>query len=401
VAVVLAGIGLAVIGLALPAAMAAAPAPAIAPLQPSANPGSTVTVTGSNAFWSSCVIEFAGRVEPGSQCSVNPNSGALIASLVVPPATRPATYPITACQVSCQPTRVVPNPAAVAVRPQTATTRIAVRATPVTVPSLRGLTADEALAALHKVVLLGGYAAVANGRVVTQTPVAGTVVAPHSRVHFVLALWVVVPQLKGLDVGHVRAALGPNLVLADATGTGVVASQDPAAGTQVPVGTPVTVALQVVAPVLTTVPDFTGDTKADAAKLAAGAKLAFGWSGADAGKVTKKSVPAGSSVPIGTSVALTASVKAAWLTSKDTWALALAGAAVVVLVAAVLLARARRIRRARNGRRWCRDHAHLTMTGSTVVEFVPRSDATFAVPSVELVTRDTRVRSTVLEEVSR
>ncbi|NOZ26535.1 MAG: PASTA domain-containing protein [Chloroflexi bacterium] len=161
----------------------------------------------------------------------------------------------------------------------------------VVVPDLAGMTLEGAAEALRAVGLepdpdVGERAtdeAANDGRVAAQEPAAGTEVPRGSVVRIVV--WqlrrVAVPNLIGMTRGEAEAALtAAGLTLAPdveerptdaASDDGRVAAQEPAAGTEVPRGTSVRIALWRLARV--TVPDVVERTESDARAMLAEAGL--------------------------------------------------------------------------------------------------------------------------------
>jgi len=127
----------------------------------------------------------------------------------------------------------------------------------VLVPDLRGLTSADATQRLTRYRLLVGTRTGA-GTVTEQDPAAGRRVRVGTAVNLFLSRpaveLVVIPNLRGLDLGAARAtaqAAGLRLDAGDAT-TGTVASQSLAAGSQVARGSVVTVTVAVPSIVATT-----------------------------------------------------------------------------------------------------------------------------------------------------
>lgn len=142
----------------------------------------------------------------------------------------------------------------------------AIRTSNVTVPNIVGDTQPVANAALVAAGLLAGTVTsvfsdtVAVGLIVSQSPVAASSVPPGSLVNYALSLgpqFTEVPDVIGLTAAAANAAIdGAGLVVASDVGVlsssipiGSVATQDPAAGTLVEVGTGVNLGISFVSPV--------------------------------------------------------------------------------------------------------------------------------------------------------
>lgn len=136
----------------------------------------------------------------------------------------------------------------------------------ITVPDLTGLTQAAAVVALNTVGLNVGSVSsainpgVAAGLVFTQNPIAGTSVSGGSAVSFVVSLGppeVTVPNLIGLTAAAAEAALSDvglttgaiTGVTSDSVPIGDVATQSPAAGTEVTQGSAVAIGIAFVSPV--------------------------------------------------------------------------------------------------------------------------------------------------------
>jgi beta-lactam-binding protein with PASTA domain len=118
---------------------------------------------------------------------------------------------------------------------------------------------------------------------------------------------VVVPSVIGLEVDEASARLrAADLEPGPIRGTGgVVASQDPAAGTEVVAGTPVALTLEAAEPEPTVVPDLVDGTLADAREALGAASLVLGGVSGDGEVVRRQSPRAGAEVPVGTTVDVT------------------------------------------------------------------------------------------------
>ncbi|MGE0192258.1 MAG: PASTA domain-containing protein [Planctomycetota bacterium] len=186
-------------------------------------------------------------------------------------------------------------------------------------PNLIGRTKSQAFAALAAVGLLGdadrvGPLQPGTTRVIQQDVAPGDRVARGSRVTFrydIQAPPVAVPNVVGLSVQQAESMLdtaGLGALLLQIGGIGPlteVVSTLPPAGTIVPKGSTVTVRFKRkgLAPILTTVPNLVGKTKAQASALLAAAQLGHQWQGPHliaGARVAAQSRPAGQQVAKGT-----------------------------------------------------------------------------------------------------
>ncbi|NLV42855.1 MAG: PASTA domain-containing protein [Candidatus Hydrogenedentes bacterium] len=198
----------------------------------------------------------------------------------------------------------------------------------VPVPNVMGLTVSEAEAALAAAGLVVGGASeeysatVPAGRILRQDPAAGLQVAPGSAVALVVSLGptpVAVPDVTGLSRAAAVSALAaaglvPGPVTEEHSDTvplDRVIRQTPAAGAQVPPGTPVGLVLSLgPAPQGVAVPRVIGLTRSaaeaalGAAGLAAGGVTEAYHPTAPAGQVIGQTPGAGQRVPAGTGVDL-------------------------------------------------------------------------------------------------
>jgi beta-lactam-binding protein with PASTA domain/predicted Ser/Thr protein kinase len=195
----------------------------------------------------------------------------------------------------------------------------------VNVPTVTGETEQAASAKLRAVGLsplpsLASSATVASGRVISQTPVAGSRVSSGSRVSIVVssgpgsaALQSVAGQTPARAINSLRAAGFKPTRKDEPSSTvaqGKVIGTEPPAGTELQVGSPVSVLVSS-GPAQVRVPDVSGDSRngAEAALTAVG--LAVGTvseqvsTGQTAGSVLSQSPAAGSSVGAGSKVSLT------------------------------------------------------------------------------------------------
>jgi serine/threonine-protein kinase len=194
-----------------------------------------------------------------------------------------------------------------------------------TVPSVIGETEQQALKKLRHDGLspapsLASSASVASGRVISQTPTGGRRVSSGSRVSIVVSsgpgsapLQSVAGQTATQAINRLRAAGfkpsrkdEPSATVAQ----GRVIGTEPPAGTELQVGSPVTVLVSS-GPAQVRVPDVTGDSKRGAEAALEAVGLALGTvtqqvSGGQApGSVLSQSPRAGSSVPTGSKVDVT------------------------------------------------------------------------------------------------
>jgi eukaryotic-like serine/threonine-protein kinase len=194
----------------------------------------------------------------------------------------------------------------------------------VTVPNVTGETEQAASAKLRAVDLsaapsLASSATVASGRVISQSPTGGSRVSQGSRVSIVVSSGpgsAALPSVEGLTgaqaVGRLRTAgfkpttkEQPSAKVAQ----GRVIGTEPPAGTELQVGSPVSVLVSS-GPAQVRVPDVSGDSLSGAEAALTAVGLAVGTttqqvSTAPAGSVVSQSPAAGKSVRTGTKVNLT------------------------------------------------------------------------------------------------
>ncbi len=194
-----------------------------------------------------------------------------------------------------------------------------------TVPSVTGETEQAAAARLRTAGLsanpsLTSSATVASGRVISQSPVAGSRVESGSRVSIVVSSGPGSAALEGVEgltaaqaIKRLRAAGFKPTSKEEASATvakGKVLGTEPPAGTELQVGSPVTVLVSS-GPAQVRVPDLTGDSRNGAEAALSAVGLAVGTvseqvsAGASAGAVLSQSPQAGSSVGTGSKVNLT------------------------------------------------------------------------------------------------
>lgn len=192
--------------------------------------------------------------------------------------------PVTEASTATPGTVIAQAPAAYATAPTGSAITITLASG---VPSLLGLTVAAAQQALSGMDLaLGQQSNQAStstpGTIIGQNPVAGTAAAAGTAVSVVVATvpTVAVPNLAGDDQPTAQqqcAALGLVLSVGSqqvvaGTAPGKVTSQNPTAGTGVPVGTTITVTLSA-APPTVVVPNVIGQTLAQATGALSAAKL--------------------------------------------------------------------------------------------------------------------------------
>ncbi|MEV6150092.1 PASTA domain-containing protein [Nonomuraea sp. NPDC052129] len=186
------------------------------------------------------------------------------------------------------------------------------------VPNVMGMTRDSAVAALAQ----GGFGAestpsdaAADWTVTDQTPTSEELANCGSTVTIDLqAPTVEVPDVVGdqRDVAE-KKIRGKGLVpsVTEGDGTGVVDAQDPAAGTQVPSGSTVTLTLRPPAPTSPTpddrveVPDLNGLSAKVARRQLQGLGLTLVVGSGDSGRVSEQDPAAGTIVDRGSSVTVT------------------------------------------------------------------------------------------------
>jgi beta-lactam-binding protein with PASTA domain/predicted Ser/Thr protein kinase len=194
-----------------------------------------------------------------------------------------------------------------------------------TVPNVIGETEQQALTKLRRAGLspapsLASSASVASGRVISQTPTGGRRVSSGSRVSIVVSsgpgsapLQSVAGQTAAQAINRLRAAGfkpsrkdEPSATVAQ----GSVIGTEPPAGTELQVGSPVTVLVSS-GPAQVRVPDVTGDSQKGAEAALGAVGLALGTvtqkvsSSQTAGSVISQLPRAGASVPTGSKVDVT------------------------------------------------------------------------------------------------
>jgi len=187
---------------------------------------------------------------------------------------------------------------------------------------------------------------IASGRIISETPTVGADVAPGSAVNLVASsgpAMVAVPNVTGLsesaaDAALVAAGLQVGGVTTQGSSTvpsGDVISEGPPAGTQVDVGSAVSLVVST-APVQVTVPNVVGLSQASATTTITGDTLLVGTvsmnssSTIAAGDVISESPSAGTSVSPGSSVSLVVSTGPATVAVPNVVNLTLAGATTAV-----------------------------------------------------------------------
>ncbi|HET8765804.1 MAG TPA: PASTA domain-containing protein [Pedococcus sp.] len=182
------------------------------------------------------------------------------------------------------------------------------RQTPATVPNLLGMTEQEATAAIEEAQLVLGRTTGGGGRVTNQTADGGVEVAPGTPVDIELGeappRTVVVPDLFGATVAQSRDRLdAAGLVLGSVAAAGeVVADQSPDAGSLVLPGTRVDVTLGPVVPPTVVVPDLLGRSAEEASTLLHARGLVLGLLTGSGAAVTEQVPRAGASVKAGSAV---------------------------------------------------------------------------------------------------
>ena len=193
----------------------------------------------------------------------------------------------------------------------------------VTVPNVSGETQSTALTSLQReglipVVSLAANARVASGLVVGTTPPSGTAVKKGARVSVVVSSGPGVLALP--DVDHKGSAEATKILRekgfqpttqnqsSNTVGKGLVISTDPAAGTEVQVGSPVTVLVSS-GPQEVSVPEVSGESQAAATATLAAAGLKVTAvkrevSEPSAGTVISQSPGAGSTLDVGGQVTI-------------------------------------------------------------------------------------------------
>ncbi|MDR4482585.1 MAG: PASTA domain-containing protein [Nitrospirales bacterium] len=194
------------------------------------------------------------------------------------------------------------------------------------VPDLVGLTqiaAETAITAAGLTVGAGtttNSATVPAGKVISQTPVAGSNVPPGSAVALVVSLGAKVPNLVGLtQAAAVAAITSAGLTVGTVTTAnsttapaGTVISQSPSAGTNVAPATAVTlvVSLGVEVPNVVGLTQTAAQTEITSASLTVGRVTRANSSSVAEGKVISQNPAAGAKVEAGSAVALVVSLGA-------------------------------------------------------------------------------------------
>jgi len=228
----------------------------------------------------------------------------------------------------------------------------------VPVPNVIGMSVEEATdrlvaerLALGQVSGLGGIVDSQDPPAGQQVPVGSTVDVTVERVDPQL---VVVPDLIGLNVAEVPGVLaGLGLVLGSQSGDGdVVRSQEPEPGSLVPPGNAVTISVETEVPPdrLVEVPDLIGMTVDEAMAALTAAGLEEGNSLAGSGIVKSQEPAAGTLVPVATAVSLSLDE-----TRTPWWPFA--AAALAVLLGSALSAH--QVTQPSRDRRWLRRHMRL------------------------------------------
>ncbi|MET0886722.1 MAG: PASTA domain-containing protein [Mycetocola sp.] len=220
----------------------------------------------------------------------------------------------------------------------------------VTVPELIGLSSEQAAALLEDSALVLGGVSGSGEDVVDQKPLPGTMVRVESSVDITLGViapeLVDVPNVVGLTLAAAQDAIaGARLLVGVVSGSGeLVGEQSLVPGADVPPGTSVDLALQVVPPQTVVVPDLIGMSLQDALTELGRLGLQPVVSGASEGDTIEAQNPApGTLVTAGSGVTVVASAR----TSVGGVVL---GVCVLVLVLVLVLVAARTILRRRRRR---------------------------------------------------
>jgi beta-lactam-binding protein with PASTA domain len=295
------------------------PVPTILSVTPdSATKGSatiTLTVTGSN-FIASSLIEWNGLALPTAFVSATQLTAQISASQL-----------LSAGVVNVSVFTGTPGGGASGTMPFTVS--IPAGATPVTVPNEVGQTQATASSGITGLgltvgtVTMASSSTVASGKVIAESPSAGTQVASGSAVSLVVSTGlaqVTVPNVVGdtqnaASIGLIGVGLTVGTVTMTSSGTvpsGDVISENPIAGTTVSSGSSVSLSVSSGPPPVS-VPNVVGDTQAAASTAITGAGLTVGTvttqsSGTvPSGDVISESPAAGTSVASGSAVNLVVS----------------------------------------------------------------------------------------------
>lgn len=216
-----------------------------------------------------------------------------------------------------------PVPTAAALQPHTVVvrclgdTKLVARATflvtpltqpPTIVPDLLGATLDEAAARLKEAGLVLGQTLGSGEEVVSQEPLAGTEVAVESPVDVTLGVtepeFVDVPDVTGLTVDEARESLADaRLEVGAVSGTGErVGEQSPAPGSKALPGALVDLTLRPELPTTVVVPDLVGQPVTDVPNILAGAGLELGTVTGEGATVRRQTPAPGDRVPRGSIV---------------------------------------------------------------------------------------------------
>jgi len=200
----------------------------------------------------------------------------------------------------------------------------------ITVPNVVGMTQADAQAAIGTAQLVVGTVTeeysdtVPGGNVISQDPAAGTSVPIGSAVNLVVSLgqqMVTVPNVVGMEQSAAESAItAASLTVgniteqySDTVPAGHVISQDPIAGTSVPINSSVNLVVSL-GQQMVEVPNVVGMTQADAQAAIGTAQLVVGTVTEEysdtvpGGNVISQDPAAGTSVPIGSAVNLVVSL---------------------------------------------------------------------------------------------
>lgn len=269
----------------------------------------------------------------------------------------------------------------------------------VVVPNLVDEPVDQAGDDLKSAGLELGAVSGSGGVVRSQSPAAGAQVPRGTVVSVALGPAVQdqvdVPNVVGMPVDDVPALLvARGLVLGQVSGTGeVVRSQRPPPGTRVLMGTAVSVSVEAGVPPkdLIAVPSVVGKTAAQARAALGAAGLALGNDPDGDGTIDSQEPAAGTLVPVGSAVMVTLGHPA------PRWPVAV----LLALLAAAVIGP--RILRGRRNRTWVRTHVRVRggAIQAPTVEIAEQPDASLPPTRVVRLEPHTDQGTQVLEEVDR
>lgn len=221
-----------------------APVPVLTLDPTSALPGDTVTISGVGHApgnpGETCQVSV-GQVLPAVQSCIFDADGGFGGSFSVPDSLFPGFYPVSVCWPACDSAQAG-NPGSWQVGQDLEVVQ------GVSVPDVRRATEEQAVSGLRQAQLNAKPIAGDTGVVISQDPAAGDLVSSGTTVYYVLqtagqTLFSVpeVRQVSLQDAGEKLAATCLAMVLTSGLHGTTVTSQSPAAGSQVPAGTAVTV----------------------------------------------------------------------------------------------------------------------------------------------------------------